>query len=203
MKLYTKLNFISLQLTALRSNLNYLPFCIPCNLVLLIGSINVTACKESGPIASKNSTSDWMVISKFDFGENEATADSGKVIKSASSITLGRTRGEFNNFMLDSRGTPMAYEDWKDVVLSANLSPEKTKLKLAMVGSPASIYSFTGSSSNHGFLVANESSAWAEIWDTQKIRRVRLDFDLVPDLNVEAAEICRELAELRWPANGQ
>jgi hypothetical protein len=168
---------------------------------LIVGCLVLFACKEVATPAAQSGSpiGDWKLISEFDYNEDEVVSGFGEQIEKDSEITLAGFRAEFNNSMSDSRKTPMEFESWKNIALTSSLSEEEKSLKLSMLGSPASIFMFTGRKSNHGLLVIKEKSAWAEIWDAEKIRRVRLDFDFAPDLNFAAPEICRELGQLRWP----
>ena len=107
----------------------------------------------------------------------------------------------FNNFISDSRSTVMDYSDWNRLLTSSSLSQEDRLTRISMLGDSGIVYPFESESGNRGFLVMNSktSRTWAEVWDNQAIRRVRVDFEGKSPTTDEVPSLLSCLAALKWP----
>jgi hypothetical protein len=107
----------------------------------------------------------------------------------------------FSNFLIDSRNTPMNYNEWKKIALKVPSSELETAEKIAYFGENAHIFNFCGDHTNKGFLVFSRGEyedVWAELWDADGVRRIRVNFNgKKPDLS-EVDCMSKWLSNLRW-----
>ena len=161
---------------------------------ILCFSLFLLSCKNSAK-------SEWSIV---DLNLNDSKTEHIKNLNieiSEGSSTISGYDLEFSNLVEDSRETSMSYEVWKSVAFSQPSNEYAIAEKIGYFGKNAEVFHFSGEKLNKGFLVfskINSQDVWLELWGSNGIKRVRLDFIGTRPKSSEANKICDLVSQLSW-----
>jgi hypothetical protein len=121
----------------------------------------------------------WSIIEKITITDNTLNLKINNYTASEGSNNILDHEVKFSNLILDSRGTSMDYEEFKRIVFSKEYTDIEIANKISVLGAYSSVIHFHGNGLNKGFLIYKNNSpkeVWAELWDVNGIKRIRVDF---------------------------